>query len=171
MSNIYDELDKSRKPRVHIKYEVETEGGTVSKELPFVVGVMGDFSGDPTQPLKPFSERKFIQVDRNNFDDVMSKMNPGLDLRVDNKISNNNTEIAVHLEFNSLSDFEPENIVRQVPVLNKLLETRNKLRELITQVDRSEELESILEKILQTDINFAFPAHEDSLRDKNNEND
>ena len=71
MASVHEKLDRVRKPRVHIKYEVETEGAMVEKELPFVVGVLGDFSGNPTKPLKPFGERKFVQIDRDNFDDVM----------------------------------------------------------------------------------------------------
>lgn len=152
MSKIYDTLEKNRKPRVHIKYEVETEQGTVSKELPFVVGVLGDFSGDASIPLKPLSERKFTQIDRDNFNDVMSKMSAGLNLRVDNKITDDNTELVIRLAFNSIEDFEPENVVMQIPALRNLLETRNKLRDLIAQVDRSENLELLLEKILQNEI-------------------
>ena len=81
MESVHAKLERVRKPRVHIKYEVETEGAMVVKELPFVVGVLGDFSGDPTQPLKPFGERKFVQVDRDNFDDVMRRMTPGVEHR------------------------------------------------------------------------------------------
>ena len=73
MASVHEKLERVRKPRVHIKYEVETEGAMVVKELPFVVGVLGDFSGNPTQPLKPFGERKFVQVDRDNFDEVMRR--------------------------------------------------------------------------------------------------
>ncbi len=78
MASIHDKLDKVRKPRVHIKYEVETEGALVDRELPFVVGVLGDFSGNPTQELKPFGERKFVQIDKDNFDGVMAKMTPAI---------------------------------------------------------------------------------------------
>ena len=78
--SIHDELGMVRKPRVHISYKVETLGAEVVKELPFVVGVLGDFSGNPTEPLKPLSDRKFIQIDRDNFNDVMKKMTPGLNL-------------------------------------------------------------------------------------------
>ena len=95
MASIHDKLERVRKPRVHITYQVETEGAEVERELPFVVGVLGDFSGDPTQPLRPLSERKFIQIDRDNFNDVMAGMTPGLKMRVDNKLSEDGGEMAV----------------------------------------------------------------------------
>ncbi len=96
--SIHEKLKRVRKPRVHITYEVETEGAEILRELPFVVGIMGDFSGDPTQPLRPLSERKFIQIDRDNFNDVMARMTPGLKLRVENKLADDGSEMAVELE-------------------------------------------------------------------------
>jgi type VI secretion system protein ImpB len=148
-SSIHDKLDRVRKPRVHITYQVETEGAVVEKELPFVVGVLGDFSGNPTQPLKPLKDRKFIQIDRDNFSDVMARMTPGLNLKVENTLKGDGSEMAVQLKFNSMEEFEPGRIVKQVEPLNKLLETRDKLRDLLSKVDRSEDLEGILEKVLQ----------------------
>ncbi len=149
MASIHDKLERVRKPRVHIKYEVETEGAVIEKELPFVVGVLGDFSGDPTEPLKPFGERKFIQIDRDNFDDVMRKLTPGLNMRVENVIGGEGKDMAVSLKFEKLDDFEPGAIVNQVPALKSLLESRNELRDLLSKADRSEDLEVLLEKILQ----------------------
>jgi len=149
MASIHDKLGRVRKPRVHISYEVETEGGTVTKELPFVVGVMGDFSGDPTQPLKPLKDRKFVQIDRDNFDSVMARMNPGLKMKVENTLAGDGSEMAVDLKFNSMADFEPESVVGQVEPLQKLRETRDRLRDLMTKVDRSEDLEALLEKVLK----------------------
>lgn len=151
MASIHDKLDKVRKPRVHIKYEVETEGAMVQKELPFVVGVLGDFSGDPTADLKPFGDRKFVQIDKDNFDDVMARMTPGLNFRVENTLSEDDDEMKVQLAFNSLGDFEPAQVVDQVPALKKLLESRNQLRDLLSKADRSEELETLLENMLQDD--------------------
>lgn len=148
IKSVHGKLEKIRKPRVHITYDVETEGGEVKKELPFVVGVLSDFSGDPTSPLKPLKGRKFIQIDGDNFDDVLKKMTPGLKLKVDNTLKNNGTEMAVELKFEKMEDFEPTNIVKQVEPLRKLFETRNKLSDLISKADCSEKLESILEKIL-----------------------
>lgn len=150
-TSIHEKLNKVRKPRVHITYDVETEGRTETKELPFVVGVMGDFSGDPTTPLKSFKDRKFIQIDRENFDSVMRRMAPGLSFRVANTMSNDGSEIPVNLTFNSMEDFEPARIVAQVEPLRRLMETRGKLRDLMAKVDSSEALESLLEEILKND--------------------
>jgi type VI secretion system protein ImpB len=149
--SIHEKLKRVRKPRVHITYEVETEGAEILRELPFVVGIMGDFSGDPTEPLRPLSERKFIQIDRDNFNDVMTRMTPGLNIRVDNKLADDGSQMAVALKFNSIEDFEPGRVAEQVPALKTLLETRNKLRDLMSKVDRSEQLENLLEQILKNE--------------------
>ena len=149
MASVHEKLERVRKPRVHIKYEVETEGAMVVKELPFVVGVLGDFSGDPTEPLKPFGERKFVQIDRDNFDEVMRRMTPGLEITVDNTLADDGSQLPVSLKFESMKDFEPGSIVNQVPALKALLDARNELRDLMSKVDRSEELERLLEGILQ----------------------
>jgi type VI secretion system protein ImpB len=119
----------------------------VVKELPFIVGVLGDFSGQPTQPLKPLKDRKFIQIDRDSINDVMARLNPGLNLRVENTLTGEG-EIAVQMAFKSMDDFDPARIVAQVEPLNRLLEARNKIRDLLTKVDRSEDLEGLLERIL-----------------------
>lgn len=150
MASIHDKLKRVRKPRVHITYDVETEGASVTKELPFVVGVMGDFSGDPTTPLKSLKERKFVQIDRDNFNSVMSRLTPGLNLKVDNTLADDGSQMAVNLKFSSMDDFEPENIVSQVEPLQKLKDTRDKLRDLMSKADLSEDLEGVLEKVLQS---------------------
>ena len=149
MASVHDKLERVRKPRVHIKYEVETEGAVVEKELPFVVGVLGDFSGQPTEPLKPLKDRKFIQIDRDNFDDVLARMTPGLQIRVANTLKGDGSEMPVSLKFSKMDDFEPAAIVEQVPALQKMLEARNQLRDLLSKADRSEDLELLLERILQ----------------------
>jgi type VI secretion system protein ImpB len=149
--SIHSKLNRVRKPRVHISYEVETDGAQIQRELPFVVGVMGDFSGDPTQPLKPIADRKFASIDRDNFNDVMARMAPGLNLKVDNKLADDGSLMAVNLKFNSMDDFDPARVVDQVPALRSLLETRNKLRDIMSKADRSDELEGLLEKVLQNE--------------------
>jgi type VI secretion system protein ImpB len=146
---VSERLERVRKPRVHIKFEVETEGAMIERELPFVVGVLGDFSGDPTQPLKPLRERKFVEINRDNFNDVMARMSPGLNFRVTNTLASDGTEIPVSLAFKSMADFEPTHVVEQVPALKKLLEARNELRDLLSKADRSENLEDLLDRILQ----------------------
>lgn len=147
--SVQSKLSRVRKPRVHITYDVETEGAVVVKELPFVVGVMGDFSGTPTEPLKPLKDRKFVSIDRDSFDEVMKRMTPGLQMRVANTLADDGSELAVNLKFSSIEDFEPARIVEQVEPLKKLLDTRNKLRELLSAVDRADNLEGELEKLLQ----------------------
>jgi len=147
--SVQQKLKRVRAPRVHITYDVETEGAQVRKELPFVVGVIGDFSGKPYEPQKPLRDRKFIQVDRDNFDDVMQRMTPGAEFKVENTLAGDESLLPVALKFKSIDDFEPGAIVDQVEPLRKLLAVRNKLRDLMSKVDRSEELESLLEEVLQ----------------------
>jgi len=151
MASIHDKLERVRKPRVHIKYEVETEGAVVERELPFVVGVMGDFSGNPTEPLRPLKDRKFVQIDRDNFNDVMARIAPELNFKVKNTLANDDSEFAVNLKFKSMDDFDPAQVAEKIPALKSLIETRNKLRDLMTKVDRSEELEGLLEQVLQNE--------------------
>ena len=140
-----------RPPRVHLEYEVETEDAVIVKDLPFVVGVMGDFSGNPTEPLQSLKERKFTQIDQYNFDDVMAKVKPELNLRVKNTLEDDDSELALQLLFKSMDDFDPAKVAQQVPALKKLLETREKLRDLALRIDRSPELEKTLEQILSDD--------------------
>jgi type VI secretion system protein ImpB len=147
--SVHQKLARVRKPRVHITYEVETEGAAIERELPFVVGVMGDFAGDPSEPLKPLAERKFVQIDRDNFNDVMARIQPGLNIKVDNTLAADGSQMAVNLKFRSIEDFEPAKVAEQVPALKALLDTRSKLRDLMSKVDRSEELEGLLEDVLQ----------------------
>lgn len=151
MSSIQQKLQRVRKPRVHIKYEIETEGATIERELPFVVGVLGDYSGDATQPLKSLKERKFVQIDRDNFDEVMARQHPGLTLKVDNTLANDGSEMTVNLEFNALKDFEPEQVVAQIPALQKLKAARDQLRDLLSKSDRSASLEAILENAMPSE--------------------
>lgn len=165
MASVHEKLERVRKPRVHIKYEVETEGAMVVKELPFVVGVLGDFSGDPTEPLKPFGERKFVQIDRDNFDEVMRRMTPGLNVSVPNTLADDGTDMAVSLKFESLEDFEPGAVVQQVPALKALLDARNELRDLMSKADRSEDLERMLENVLQNKTDLQKLAGELQTRE------
>jgi len=143
-------LSRVRKPRVHITYEVETGGAQVDQELPFVAGVLGDFSGNPEKPLKPMKDRKFTAIDRDNFNQVMAKISPELHFKADNTMAGDGSQLAVDLKFRSMADFEPGRVIDQVEPLKKLLETRNKLNDLMSKVDRSDELEAILEDVLQS---------------------
>ena len=143
-------LDRVRKPRVQITYDVEVNGAMQLKELPFVVGVMGDFSGNPDEPLPAMKERKFVEIDRDNFDSVLAGMAPRLAYRVDDKISGEEGgQMAVELRFNSMDDFSPENVVKQVEPLNKLLDTRERLKSLMAKMDGNDKLEGLLEDVLK----------------------
>lgn len=149
MASVHDKLNRVRKPRVHITYDVETEGAAIERELPFIVGVMGDFAGDPSEPLKPLAERKFTQIDRDNFNDVMARIAPGLNMKVENTLAGDGSEMGVNLKFRSMDDFDPAKVAEQVPALKALLETRSKLRDLMSKVDNSEKLEELLDEVLQ----------------------
>src|SRR5215467_935720 len=113
-------LDRVRSPRVHITYDVEIGDAIELKELPFVLGVMADLSGKPDEPLPRLRDRKFVEIDRDNFDDVMRGMKPRLAFQADNKLTNDDTKMAVDLRFNGIEDFEPEQVARQVDPLRKL---------------------------------------------------
>jgi type VI secretion system protein ImpB len=150
MATVHQKLEKTRKPRVHITYETEINDTTENTELPFVTGVLGDFSGNNSSAEKKIlKKRKFIEVSANNISDVMKKIAPGIKTRVKNTMAEGDKEMNVELNFKSMEDFEPANIAEQVPPLKKLLETRTKLEEILSKADRSEDLEQILENILQ----------------------
>ncbi len=166
MSSIQSKITRVRKPRVHITYEVHTNGAMIKTELPFVVGVIGDFSGNPTEKLKPLKERKFTEIDRDNINDVMKKMTPGLNLRVKNTLADDGSELGVQLKFESMEDFEPAKIVQQVEPLRKLMETRNQLRDLLAKVDASSDLEETLEDVLKNTDQAAKLANELGLDKK-----
>jgi type VI secretion system protein ImpB len=141
-------LDRVRPPRVQITYDVETGDAIEMKELPFVLGVLSDLSGKPEEALPRLRDRKFVEIDRDNFDAVMRGMKPRLAYRVDNKLSDDNTQMAVELKFNSLEDFEPEQVVRQVEPLRKLLETRVQLQALLAKMDGNDKLTDKLQEII-----------------------
>ncbi|WP_444993975.1 type VI secretion system contractile sheath small subunit [Aliikangiella sp. IMCC44359] len=172
--SIHDKLKRVRKPRVHITYDVETNGTTEEKEIPFVMGVMGDYSGDNTENKKPLKDRKFSQVDRDNFNEVMGKVAPKASMKVENTLEADGSELSVDLEFKKLDDFEPQNIVENVEPLKKLMETRNKLRDLLTKADLSEDLENVLEEVLSntgalTSLSSELGVNEEGKDDKGDE--
>ena len=139
-------LDRVRSPRVHITYDVETGGAIELKELPFVVGVLGDFTGQPTEPLPKLKERKFVEVNPDNFDSVLEGMKPHLSFAVENKLSDepDAANLKVNLNFKSMDDFEPENVARQVPPLKQLLDLRTRLSDLRGSLQGNDKLEELL---------------------------
>ncbi len=142
-------LDRVRRPRVQISYDVETGGAMRKVELPFVVGVLADLSGQPKEPLRPLKDRKAVQIDRDNFNDVLAKAAPRVAFKVDNKIQNDNTKLAVELNFKNLDDFEPTRLAQQVEPLRKLLEMRQKLSQLLSKMEGNDKLEQMLNDIIQ----------------------
>src|SRR3982751_868199 len=143
-------LERVRPPRVSIAYEVETGGAIEKKELPFLMGVLGDFSGQPTEPLPKLKERKFVEVTPDNFDDVLASMKPHLAFTVENKLSEdaNAPKLGVDLNFRSLDDFSPDAVAKQVPALNKLLELRTQLSNLRANLQTNEKLDEVLQATL-----------------------
>ncbi|RBD93101.1 type VI secretion system contractile sheath small subunit, partial [Xanthomonas oryzae pv. oryzae] len=146
--SIQKRLQKIRPPRVQLTYDVEKGDAIEQKELPFVVGVLGDFSGNPEQPLAKVKDRKFVNVDLDNFDEVMEGMAPRAVYRVPNKISDAGGEFGVELKFKSIDDFRPEAVVDQVEPLRKLLESRTKLADLRNKLAGNEKLEDLLTDVL-----------------------
>jgi type VI secretion system protein ImpB len=143
-------LDRIRPPRVAISYEVETGGAIEKKELPFLMGVMGDFTGQPTEPLPRLKDRKFVEVSPDNFDDVLASMKPHLAFTVDNKLSEDADapKLAVDLNFRSMDDFSPDAIARQVKPLRELLELRTQLSDLRGSLQTNEKLDEVLQSTL-----------------------
>jgi type VI secretion protein, VC_A0107 family len=148
MESIQHKLDRVRPPRVQITYDVETGGAIQKKELPFVVGVMADLSGKPAEPLPPLKQRKFVEIDRDNFNDVMYAAKPRVAFQVENKLANDGTKLNIELNFRSMEDFEPVNIVKQVEPLRKLLEARSRLRDLLAKLDGNDSLDALLREVV-----------------------
>jgi type VI secretion system protein ImpB len=149
--SLQKKIGRVRPPRVQITYDVETGGAIEKKELPFVVGVLADLSGQPDKPLPAIKDRKFVEIDRDNFDQVLAKMTPRLAFKVDNKLSDDDTKIGVEIKFSSMEDFEPQNVVEQVEPLRKLIELRRKLSNLRSSLYGNDKLEKMLQQILNDD--------------------
>jgi type VI secretion system protein ImpB len=164
MSNIYNKIKTVRKPRVQISYDIDDNGVSVKKELPFVVGVLGDFSGNTTKPLKSFKKRKFVNIHGENFNEVMEGMTPGISIKVDNKIKEDGSQLNVDLDFKSMNDFSPGEIAKKIEPLNNLLKIRSDLQALVSKAERSEDLEKALEHVLQN--NDALKDVADTLKSK-----
>jgi type VI secretion system protein ImpB len=143
-------LERVRPPRVNISYDVETGGAIEMKELPFVMGVLGDFTGQPTEPLAKLKERKFVDVTLDNFDDVLASMKPHLAFSVENKLSEdpNAGKLGVDLTFKSLDDFSPDAVARQVKPIRELLDLRTKLSDLRGTLQGNDKLEEVLQQTL-----------------------
>lgn len=143
-------LERVRPPRINISYEVETGGAIELKELPFLMGVMGDFTGHATEPLPKLKDRKFVEVTPDNFDDVLASMKPHLGFTVENKLSEdpNVAKLGIDLHFRSLDDFSPDAVAKQVKPLNELLELRTELANLRASLQTNEKLDEVLQETL-----------------------
>jgi type VI secretion system protein ImpB len=148
--SVQKKLERVRPPRVNISYEVETGGAIELKELPFVMGVLGDFTGQPVEPLAKLKDRKFVDVNPDNFDDVLASMKPHLAFKVENKLSEDPEagKLGVDLSFESLDDFSPDQVARQVKPLREMLELRTKLADLRGSLQGNDKLEEILQATL-----------------------
>ena len=149
MSSLQHKLDRVRRPRVQITYDLETNGALQKVELPFVVGVLADLSGMPKEPLKPLKERQAVFIDRDNFNNVLSKAAPRLAMSVPNKLADDGSKVAVELNFKSIDDFDPARVAAQVPALKKLLDMRHELTQLLSKMEGNDKLEALLADVLQ----------------------
>ncbi|RSZ36020.1 MULTISPECIES: type VI secretion system contractile sheath small subunit [unclassified Variovorax] len=149
MSNsLQNWVGRNRPPRVQITYDVEIGDAVEKKELPLVVGLLADLSGQPAQPLAKLKERRFVEIDRDNFDGVLGNISPRLDLSVPDTMKGEGN-LKIELNFKQFADFHPEAIVSQVPRLAKLLEARQQLRDLLAKLDGNDELDGLLERVVQ----------------------
>jgi type VI secretion system protein ImpB len=151
--SLQHKLDRIRKPRVQITYDVQVGDAQIVKELPFVLGVLADLSGHPDPDAPPLpalkdEKRKFVEVNRDSFDRVMGGIKPRLAIRVPNKIENNDTKLGVELKFKTVDDFEPVNVVKQVEPLKKLLEARERLAELKSKITTNDRFNDLLQRII-----------------------
>lgn len=150
--SIQHKLDRVRPPRVQITYDLEVGDAIEMRELPFVVGIMTDLSGDrdPEVAMKPVADRKFVEIDRDNFNDIMEDIKPRLAFRVGNKLTDDadDSQLNVLLNFNNLDDFDPVSVTRQIPAMAKLYEARTKLRDLLAKLDGNDNLERMLQDIV-----------------------
>jgi type VI secretion system protein ImpB len=148
MSSLQHKLDRVRRPRVQITYDVETNGAIQKVELPFVVGVLADLSGQPKEPLRPLKERQAVYIDRDNFDNVLEKAAPRLALSVADKLTGGENKLAVELNFRGIEDFEPAKVAAQVAPLKELMAMRHNLTELLSKMEGNDKLEGLLAEVL-----------------------
>ena len=146
--SLQHKIDRVRAPRVHITYDVEVGDAIEMKEVPFVVGVLADLSGKPDEPLPKLKDRKLVEIDRDNFNNVLAAMKPRVAFKVDNKLVNDNSKIAVELRFKSLDDFHPEQIAKQVDPLKKLVDARQRLSDLLNKLDGNDKLDELLQQVI-----------------------
>ncbi|MGF1578001.1 MAG: type VI secretion system contractile sheath small subunit [Gemmataceae bacterium] len=148
MESLQNKLSRVRPPRVHITYKVETLGAAPEIELPFVVGILADLSGQSAKDLPQLKKREFVEIDRDNFNKVLAGAKPSLALRVKNRLTEEDGELSVKLQFESMKDFLPAQVAQQVPALAKLLETRENLKQLLSVIEGKEKVEELMKEII-----------------------
>ena len=149
--SLQKKLDRVRRPRVQIKYEVYTGDAMELKELPFVMGVLSDLSGQPDKPLPALKDRKFVEIDRDNFNKVLAGIAPRLAYRAQDKLSGQEeSQLNVELRFKNMDDFSPENVVKQIEPLRQLLEQRDRLKDLLGKMEGNDKLEEMLQQIIES---------------------
>ncbi len=147
-------LDRIRPPRVQITYDVEIGDAIQMKELPFVGGIMADLSGKPEEPLPKLKDRKFVEIDRDNFNDIMDSINPRIVFQVANKLVDDDSKLNLELKFNHMDDFNPVAVLKQIKPLKKLYDARQRLSDLLTKLDGNDELDDLLQEVLQSTENM-----------------
>lgn len=145
-------LDRIRPPRVQITYDVEIGGAIQKKELPLVMGILADLSGKPEQPLPKLKDRKFVEIDRDNFNAILKSITPRATMQVDNKLSKEGGKTNIELKFQNIEDFSPLNIVKQVPALNDLFKARQRLNDLLAKLDGNDKLDNMLRELKDDEV-------------------
>jgi type VI secretion system protein ImpB len=158
-------FERNRPPRVQITYDVETGNAIEKRELPLVVGILADLSGNPEKPLPKMTERRFVDIDRDNFNEVMKSIGPRAVLQVDNTLADDGSKLNLALKFEHIDDFDPVQIVKQIAPLKQLYDARLRLRDLLTKLDGNDELDKLLQDVVHNtqglaEIKSAHPQDE-----------
>ena len=167
VDSIQHKLDRVRPPRVQITYDVEIGDAIQTKELPFIMGILSDLSGKRADALPPLKQRKFVEIDRDNLNDVLSSIRPRLAFQADNKLAKDGSKLNVELRFSNMDDFEPVAVIKQIEPLRKLYEARLRLRDLLTKLDGNDELDGLLRSVIentqqQQELKTALGASEET---------
>ncbi|EYF02864.1 type VI secretion system contractile sheath small subunit [Chondromyces apiculatus] len=142
-------LSRNRPPRVQITYDVEIGNATEKKEIPFVVGIMSDLSGTSEAPRPKLKDRKFVEIDRDNFNEVMTAVKPEVTCLVDDKLTDRGGKLKVNLSFSHIDDFRPERIVERVEPLRELLRARERLNDLLAKLEGNDDLNTLLKQVVE----------------------
>ena len=165
------ELDRVRPPRVQITYDVDTGDAVEKKELPFVVGVISDLAGNPAEAPPQMKDRKFVEIDRDNFNDVMKSIGPRLAFQVDNQLTEDDTKLNIELNFSHMDDFEPVEVVQRVEPLRQLFEARQRLADLRAKLDGNDDLDRLLQDIVENTDGLKEIQNETAVEDEGEDKD